>query len=450
MILDAPGVYDLDMYNAGIHFLTNGTYDLRSSDLEGTFTISNAVGTTVTVQPTPTANVINNGPTITLDYHERMMIKSADGIGLSSLIMINGAFYGGNPIAGWNYNNPLRYVDVNSNDNVSIFVHAYGYHPRIISGMGAIPEAANITLVPEAGVDTSLDTVLRDDLSTHFSAGIDGSGGVFLAVNMDMSTYAPEAVINALHFYLVKLGYMAAAGALISNSVDTYRFIEGGLVLNTNKFYGKIADSVTVLPDSGIYLPIYVEVDPAVMAAYPTFKPVKKNSSGLLLSYALWTKQSAQLTQADKFSTATIVRSAISPDFTALDSKINAVNASVTGVTDDVASLHVGVNSSITLLSQQAIALNGVSAQADTIKATVDTNHLATSATLSAMTSNVAEIKTNSEGTLLGINDTQSVAVGIAEAVAAIVPGATPTQVTSITEEKLGVLESRLLAVLSQ
>ncbi len=243
---------------------------------------------------------------------------------------------------------------------------------------------------------------------------------------------------------------MAAAGALISNSVDTYRFIEGGLVLNTNKFYGKIADSVTVLPDSGIYLPIYVEVDPAVMAAYPTFKPVKKNSSGLLLSYALWTKQSAQLTQADKFSTATIVRSAISPDFTALDSKINAVNASVTGVTDDVASLHVGVNSSITLLSQQAIALNGVSAQADTIKATVDTNHLATSATLSAMTSNVAEIKTNSEGTLLGINDTQSVAVGIAEAVAAIVPGATSTQVTSITEEKLGVLESRLLAILSQ
>ena len=66
------------------------------------------------------------------------------------------------------------------------------------------------------------------------------------------------------------------------------------------------------------------------------------------------------------------------------------------------------------------------------------------------MTSNVAEIKTNSEGTLLGINDTQSVAVGIAEAVAAIVPGATPTQVTSITEEKLDVLESRLLTVLSQ
>ena len=369
LILDAPGVYDLDMYNAGIHFLTNGTYDLRSSDLEGTFTISNAVGTTVTVQPTPTANVINNGPTITLDYHERMMIKSADGIGLSSLIMINGAFYGGNPIAGWNYNNPLRYVDVNSNDNVSIFVHAYGYHPRIISGMGAIPEAANITLVPEAGVDTSLDTVLRDDLSTHFSAGIDGSGSVFLAVNMDMSTYAPEAVINALHFYLVKLGYMAAAGALISNSVDTYRFIEGGLVLNTNKFYGKIADSVTVLPDSGIYLPIYVEVDPAVMAAYPAFKPVKKNSSGLLLSYALWTKQSAQLTQADKISTATIVRSTLSSD-------------------------------------------------------------------LSAISTTISETKT-------AVNN-------VADAVSDIIPGATPTEVTTITEEKLTAVETRLLTVLSQ
>lgn len=369
LVLDTPGLYNLTMHNAGIHFLTDGTYDLRSSELSGTFTVSNAVGTTVTVQPTPTANVINNGPAITLDYHERMTIKSADGIGLSSLIMINGAFFGGNPVNGWNYNNSLRYVDVNSNDDISIFVHAYGYHPRIIRGMGAIAEAANITLVPESAVDTSLDTVLRDELSKHFSAGIDAQGGVFLAVSMDMSTYAPEAVINALHFYLVKLGYMAAAGALISNSVDTYRFINGGLVLNTNKFYGKIADSVTVLPDSGIYLPIYVEVDPAVMAAYPAFKPVKKNSSGLLLSYALWTKQSAQLTQADKISTATIVRSTLSSD-------------------------------------------------------------------LSAISTTISETKT-------AVNN-------VADAVSDIIPGATPTEVTTITEEKLTAVETRLLTVLSQ
>ena len=134
-----------------------------------------------------------------------------------------------------------------------------------------------------------------------------------------MSQYAPEMVLDALHYYLVKLGYMAAAGALVSGTVDIYKFVDGGLVLKTNKFYGKIADSVTVLPDTGIYLPIYVEVEPEVLVQYPNFKPVQKNTSGLLLSFALWTKLSASLTIADRTSTADLVRSAILPDLAAIE-----------------------------------------------------------------------------------------------------------------------------------
>lgn len=317
VVRSTAGVWNPSLNGVTLRLTAAGTFDLRTASIKGTLTLTNTSGSPVIVQPPPLAVVANSGPNITLDYKERLTISSADGIGLSSLILVNGAIVGGNPIAGWVFDQKTRYVDVNSNDTVSVYAHAYGYKPRIVSGMGAFSQASIITLVPEA-VDTSLDTATRDMLSTHFSAGIDAGGSVSLAVNIDMSEYTPEAVTNALHYYLVKLGYMAAAGALVSGTVGGYSFIDGGLVLHTNRFYGKIADSVTTLPDSGIYLPLYVEVDPAVTAAYPDFRPVKKNSSGLLLSHALWTKQAAALTLADRTSTADLVRSKVLPDIQAI------------------------------------------------------------------------------------------------------------------------------------
>jgi len=318
VVRSTTGIWNPSLHDVTLRLTVAGTYDLRTASIQGTLTLVNISGGSIIVQPPPTTVVVNSGPDITLDYKERMTIASADGIGLSSLIMINGTFYGGNPITGWAYNQTERYLDVNSNDNIVVYVHSYGYKPKLISGMGNFPGANNITMIPET-ISPSLDTVTRDMLSTHFSAGIDAQGGVFLAVNMDMSQYAPEMVLDALHYYLVKLGYMAAAGALVSGTVDIYKFVDGGLVLKTNKFYGKIADSVTVLPDTGIYLPIYVEVEPEVLVQYPNFKPVQKNTSGLLLSFALWTKLSASLTIADRTSTADLVRSAILPDLAAIE-----------------------------------------------------------------------------------------------------------------------------------
>ena len=341
VIRSTPGVWNPSLNGVTIRFTATGTYDLRTASVKNTLTLTNTSGGAVTAQPPATAVVVNSGPNITLDYRERLVIASADGLGLSSLIIVNGAIYGGNPIAGWVYNQTSRNVDVNSTDNISIYVHAYGYKPKIITGKGAFAAAANITMIPEY-IDTSLDTAVRDELSTHFSAGIDAQSSVFLAVNIDMSQYAPEVVLNALHFYLVKLGYMAAAGCLVAGTVDNFKFIDGGLVLNTNKFYGKIADSITTLPDTGIYLPIYVEVDPAVTAADPTFKPVKKNNSGLLLSYALWTKQAAALTLSDRVATATIVRGQILPDIQAIKP-----GASVTDIRADLATIEKRIVSSI-------------------------------------------------------------------------------------------------------
>lgn len=331
VVRSTAGIWNPSFNSVTLRFDAAGTYDLRTASIKGTLTLTNASGGNVIAQPPATAVIVNNGPSITLDYKERLTVASADGIGLSSLIMINGAIVGGTPIAGWVFNQTTRSVDVNSNDNVSIYVHAYGYKPKIVRGMGAFSSAANITMIPEA-IDTSLDTVTRDMLSTHFSAGIDAQSNVFLAVNMDMGQYAPEAVSNALHYYLVKLGYMAAAGALATGTVGAFKFIEGGLVLSSNRFYGKIADSVTVLPDSGIYLPLYVEVDPAVTAADPSYRPVRKNSSGLLLSYALWTKQAAALTLNDRTSTADLVRSKVATDIASIQS-----GASLQNIREDLA-----------------------------------------------------------------------------------------------------------------
>ncbi len=341
VIRGTTGVWNPSLNGVTLRFTTAGTYDLRTASIKNTLTLTNTSGGAVTAQPPASATVVNSGPSITLDYRERLVVASADGLGLSSLIMVNGAIYGGNPIAGWVYNQTSRNVDVNSTDNVSIYVHSYGYKPKIISGKGAFAAASNITMIPEY-IDTSLDTAVRDELSTHFSAGIDAQSSVFLAVNIDMSQYAPEVVLNALHFYLVKLGYMAAAGCLVAGTVGNFKFIDGGLVLNTNKFYGKIADSITTLPDTGIYLPIYVEVDPAVTAADPTFKPVKKNNSGLLLSYALWTKQAAALTLSDRVATATIVRGQILPDIQAIQP-----GASLNDIRTDLATVEKRIVASI-------------------------------------------------------------------------------------------------------
>lgn len=313
VVRSVTGIWNPSIHDVTIRLTAVGTYDLRTANITGKLTLVNASGGNVIVQPPPTTIVVNTGPNITLDYKERMTIASADGLGLSSLIMINGTIYGGNPISGWAYNQTERYLDVNSNDNIMVYVHCYGYKPKLVSGMGNFAGVNNITMLPES-ITPSVDTATRDMLSTHFSAGIDPQGGVYLAVNMDMSHYAPEIVLDALHYYLVKLGYMAAAGALVSGTVDIYKFIVGGLILRSNKFYGKIADSITVLPDTGIYLPIYVEVDPEVAALYPTFKPVQKNASGLLLSYALWTKQAAALSMDDRTSTADLVHSKLLDD----------------------------------------------------------------------------------------------------------------------------------------
>lgn len=323
VVRSTTGIWNPSLNSVKIRFTAAGTYDLRTAYIKGTLTLLNTSGSPVVVQPAPTVTVVNTGPNITLDYKERLVVASADGIGLSSLVMINGAIVGGTPIAGWVTNQASRAIDVNSTDTVSIYVHAYGYRPKLITGKGAFANAANITMVPEL-VDTSLDTTTRDMLSSHFSAGIDAQSNVFLAVNMDMSQYAPDAVMNALHYYLVTRGYMAAAGALSSGSVGSFKFIEGGLVLSSNRFYGKIADSVTVLPDSGIYLPLYVEVDPSVTTADPSYRPVRKNSSGLLLSYALWTKQSAALTLNDRTSTADIVRNKMLGDIQSIGSGASA------------------------------------------------------------------------------------------------------------------------------
>ena len=50
----------------------------------------------------------------------------------------------------------------------------------------------------------------------------------------------------------------------------------------------------------GNLVPIYIDVDPAVYVADPTYTPVKKNSSNIVLQTAPWTQMTADISAVDK------------------------------------------------------------------------------------------------------------------------------------------------------
>jgi hypothetical protein len=50
----------------------------------------------------------------------------------------------------------------------------------------------------------------------------------------------------------------------------------------------------------GYLVPIYIDVEPAVYVIDPTYTPVLKNSSNIVLQTAPWTKQTADISALDK------------------------------------------------------------------------------------------------------------------------------------------------------
>ena len=239
-----------------------------------------------------------NGGTISASYTDasgtRVTLKTADSLSLSSYVTINGV------PQGWQAGLTERVLFVQPASVVRIYAHAYGYQPKIVNVTGNTASDYVISLAPETLVDTSLSTSVRDAIATQISIGVDGFSRLFMAIGDDLSQYTPEEVINALHYFTVTQGHLVAAVVVAANSVAGFALGSGAVVIRSPGFYGKVNDSVTTVGNRGVYVPLYLDVDPSVYVAMPTYSPVEKNTSGIVLGTALWTKETAVISATDK------------------------------------------------------------------------------------------------------------------------------------------------------
>lgn len=238
-----------------------------------------------------TTGVVTNNGTFSGFYADssgtRVTIKTIDSLPLSTYLTINGV-----PQA-WQTGQTGRNIFVNTSSVVRIYAHAYGYQPKIINVTGNNPSDYMISLIPETNVDISQTD--RDTIAAAFGNGVDAFSRLFLSVSADLRQYAPAQVLHALHWHVLNDGATIAAAAVAAGDLNGFALMRGGFVIRTAGFYGKVADSVTTVGNLGILIPLSIYVDPAVYTTLPTYTPVEKNTSGIVLQYAPWTQQEADV-----------------------------------------------------------------------------------------------------------------------------------------------------------
>lgn len=289
------------------HLVIDGTAASAFAINTGTNTITIkssalAAGTKFKSLKTTGSVTFANGGSITTPYTDtsgtRVTLKDASGIPLSTRVVVNGT-----TDLGVVVNATERYLFVQPTDVVRIYATGYGYKQRLYEITGNTASDYVISLIADPHVDTGLSTTIRDQIAAHFAFGVDGSSNVFMSTDADLRAYSPAEVANAFSHY-VFLNPTVLAMALMAYGTPggdlPVDLGDGSLIVKSPLFYGKVADSVTTVNDLGIYIPFFIDVDPAVYVAVPTYTPVRKNSSGILLSSALWTKQSADISTADK------------------------------------------------------------------------------------------------------------------------------------------------------
>jgi hypothetical protein len=264
--------------------LTADTLNTGAWNVVRNSVITGSVTTTGTITGTGSITGTATDSTGTL-----VTVRTADNLPLSTEILINGT------PQGWVTGNTARTIKVQPSTVVRIYAHAYGYQPKIVNVTGNTASDYVLSLLPEVNVDTTLSSTTRNTIAAGFAVGVDAQSRLFLSVAFDMRPYAPADVLNALHYFTVNSGSLIALAALSANSVDGFALIRGGFIIRSPGFYGKVSDAVTEDTDMGIYVPLYVMVDPGVYTIDPTYTPVKKNSSGVVLGVALWTQQEADV-----------------------------------------------------------------------------------------------------------------------------------------------------------
>lgn len=267
------------------------TYDGQTLNIGAWNVVVNA-GATLTASFVTTGAVSGDGEIVgsyTDANGTRVTIRTPDDLPLSTYLTIDGVDQ------AWQVGQTARNIFVQPNSAVRIYAHAYGYQPRIVNITGNTASDYVITLALETNVNTAQDTTIRDTIAGAFDVGADAFSRLFLSVNADLRQYSPQEVLNALHYFTVTQGALIAAAATAANSVDGFALQRGGFIIRSPGFYGKVADSITASGPLGILVPLAIAVDPSVYVAVPSYTPVEVNTSGIVLQYAPWTQQEADV-----------------------------------------------------------------------------------------------------------------------------------------------------------
>ena len=224
-----------------------------------------------------------------------VIVETPGGLAMSTYVVKNGS-----TDLGWVPTNAARSLEISQADTFQVYAVAYGYKAKLISAIATDLTSFRFELLPEPYIDTSLSTATRNLIASKFSTALDAYNRIALSLSQDLRSYTPDEVMNAVQWYITTEGNLIAAGVVYGGSIDGVEIIQGGIVIGTPGFYGKVADSVTTTSDLGILVPIYIDVLPSVYAVDPSYTPVRKNSSGLILQTASWTKMTADISASDK------------------------------------------------------------------------------------------------------------------------------------------------------
>jgi hypothetical protein len=279
--------------NGNLVFNTSLDVSVTFTDCTVSSTISNSGVGQIKVIRAGTTPWLTAGSNVSVVSN--VVVETPGGLALSTYIVKNGA-----TDLGWVAGNTGRALEIKQADTFSIYAIAYGYKAKLVSANALDLTSFKFDLLPEAFIDTSLSTTTRNLIASKFSTALDAYNRIALSLDTDLRYYTPDEVMNAVQYYIVTQGSLIAAGVLYGGTIDGVEIIQGGILISTPGFYGKVADSVTTTNDLGILVPIFIDVLPAVYTADPTYSAVRKNSSGLILQTAPWTKMTADISSVDK------------------------------------------------------------------------------------------------------------------------------------------------------
>lgn len=279
--------------NGNLTFNTNTPISVTFTNCVVTGTISNTGSGLVKVFKAGTTDWLNAGSNV--NSVATVTVTTPGGLALSTYILKNGS-----TDLGWVAQNVARSLEIQEADTFSIYAIAYGYRATLQSANALDLGTFQFELIPEPYVDTSLSTVIRDTIAATFSTALDAFSRIALSVDTDLRYYTPPEVLNALEWYIVTEGDLIAQGVVYAGSINGVEIINGGILISTPGFYGKVNDSVTTATNLGYLVPIYIDVEPGVYIIDPTYTPVLKNSSNIVLQTAPWTKQTADISALDK------------------------------------------------------------------------------------------------------------------------------------------------------